>query len=296
MFSKSYSCIIVNRATGAINRFTLSLAGWCLILITLLALPLYLLVYAEWSASLAVARLQMQNTRLEVENSAYLVTANDLAVQLAGLDATMVGLTGRVDMDPSLLQAMSKLPDNIQIGTPKTVIERERALNALDRLRILLSSVGDRLSTLQRGVAYREALASATPASWPTKGRITATYGYRSDPFTGEQNFHPAIDISDQEGKPVYATATGQVFFAGPDGEYGNLVEIHHGFNLTTRYGHLSSFAIVEGDTVQSGDVIGYVGATGRATGYHVHYEILSNGRTIDPMKFLTQRDTITAN
>ena len=296
MLQKRYSLIIANRTTGATNRFTLGLGPLCVAFLALLALPAALLVYAEWSTSLAVTRLRLQNARLEFENSAYQATARDLASHLAGLDDAMVGLTGRVDIDPSMLQAMAQLPDSVQIGAPQTVVEAEGQLNALDRLQILLRSLDERLMTVRRGVAYREALASATPVIWPSDGWISGTYGYRSDPFTGERDFHPAVDISSQKGRPVYATATGQVFSAGRNGAYGNLVEIDHGFGLTTRYGHLSEFATAVGDTVQRDDVIGYVGATGRATGYHVHYEIWSNGRTINPMQLLVERGTAAAN
>ena len=94
----------------------------------------------------------------------------------------------------------------------------------------------------------------------------------------------------------MYATATGRVFSAGRNGAYGNLVEIDHGFGLITRYGHLSEFAVEIGDTVQRGDIIGSVGATGRATGYHVHYEIWSNGQTVNPMQLLAETRTATAN
>ncbi len=262
MFRKRYSLIIANRTTGATNRYTFGVGPACAAFLALLMLPAALLVYAEWSTSLAVTRLRLQKTRLELENSAYRATASDLASHLAGLDATMVELTRRVDMDPSM------------IGAPQTVNEAEVQLNALDRLRILLGSLDERLTLVRRGVAYREALASATPIIWPSDGWMSGTYGYRTDPFTGERDFHPAVDISTQKGQPVYATATGRVFSARRNGAYGNLVEIDHGFGLRTRYGHLSEFATAVGDTVERGDVIGYVGATGRATGYHVHYEI----------------------
>ena len=131
---------------------------------------------------------------------------------------------------------------------------------------------------------------------WPADGWLSASYGYREDPFTGERDFHPAVDISTRRGQPVYATATGRIASAGRSGNYGNLIEIAHGFGLSTRYGHLSDYAVNTGDTVMRGDVIGYVGATGRATGYHVHYEVWVNGRTLNPLRLTPENPTISAN
>jgi murein DD-endopeptidase MepM/ murein hydrolase activator NlpD len=90
----------------------------------------------------------------------------------------------------------------------------------------------------------------------------------------------------------VYATADGTVESTGYAGDYGNLVVLRHGFGLMTRYGHLSGYAVKPGQAVKRGQVIGYVGATGRATGFHVHYEILANGKLVNPLQLLTQPAT----
>ena len=160
----------------------------------------------------------------------------------------------------------------------------------------LLDSLNRELQVVRRGVALREAFAEAIPTLWPADGWVSAGYGYRRDPFTGARDHHPAIDISTRPGEPVYATAAGLVASAKRNGAYGNLVEISHGFELITRYGHLSTFAVRPGDTVQRGDVIGYAGATGRATGNHVHYEVWVNGRTINPLRLISPTDTLAAN
>jgi murein DD-endopeptidase MepM/ murein hydrolase activator NlpD len=87
----------------------------------------------------------------------------------------------------------------------------------------------------------------------------------------------------------VYATADGNVVSAGYAGDYGNLIVLQHGFGLTTRYGHLSAFNVKPGDAVERGQVIGYVGSTGRSTGYHLHYEIMANGQLLNPLQLLTR-------
>jgi murein DD-endopeptidase MepM/ murein hydrolase activator NlpD len=155
-------------------------------------------------------------------------------------------------------------------------------------LRNILQVLGNRLPSIERIVRRREALAAAAPSIWPTQGWLTAPFGVRNDPLTGNEGFHQGIDISTAEGQPVYATADGVVETASYSGDYGNMVVLTHNFGLSTRYGHLSRFAVAAGTDVKRGEVIGYVGATGRATGSHVHYEVLVNGTPIDPLQILT--------
>ena len=156
-------------------------------------------------------------------------------------------------------------------------------------LRDLLRGLENRLSSVRRDVERRQALASATPSIWPAHGWLTGTFGGRSDPFTGEPGFHQGLDISTEKGQPVFATADAVVESASYTGDYGNLIVLKHGFGLVTRYGHLSSFAVKGGASVKRGDIIGYVGSTGRSTGAHLHYEILANGKLINPLQLLTQ-------
>lgn len=119
------------------------------------------------------------------------------------------------------------------------------------------------------------------------QGKVTSGFGQRLDPFDGEAKFHTGIDLSAKVGAPIHATAAGVVRSAGPRGGYGNAVEIDHGNGLTTLYAHASSLAVKPGDRVERGDVIGEVGATGRATGPHLHFEVRNGGRPIDPKNAL---------
>jgi murein DD-endopeptidase MepM/ murein hydrolase activator NlpD len=143
---------------------------------------------------------------------------------------------------------------------------------------------------MRPGVERRQTLAAATPSIWPVTGWLTSYYGNRRDPFTGGRNFHPGLDISATPGQPVVATANGRVVTAGHNGNYGNLVVIEHGFGLTTKYGHLARFGVMNGQQVSRGDVIGYVGSTGRSTSPHLHYEIWMNDQLMNPMRLLGSR------
>jgi murein DD-endopeptidase MepM/ murein hydrolase activator NlpD len=126
-----------------------------------------------------------------------------------------------------------------------------------------------------------------TPSLWPVVGHLTAGFGERLDPFSGEGAFHTGVDISSEYGTAVRATADGVVIGAEEHVGYGRLVVLDHGFGVTTFYGHLSAFNVTPGQRVNRGDVIGYVGVSGRSTGPHVHYEVRINGAPVNPMRYL---------
>src|SRR6185295_6476170 len=112
----------------------------------------------------------------------------------------------------------------------------------------------------------------------------------RKDPFTGQPDFHTGLDIGAEKGTAVRATADGTVELASYNGNYGNCIIVDHGFGIGTRFGHLSGYAVKVGQKIKRGQVIGYVGQTGRATSPHLHYEILINGTPANPVPFLTLR------
>jgi murein DD-endopeptidase MepM/ murein hydrolase activator NlpD len=114
--------------------------------------------------------------------------------------------------------------------------------------------------------------------------------GRRADPITGGADFHAGLDIAGERGQPVFATAAGTVTQVGYQGGYGNLIVLDHGFGLQTRYGHLLNYTVKPGAKVNRGDVIGHVGNTGRSTGYHLHYEVLANGKLLNPLQLLSQQ------
>ena len=125
------------------------------------------------------------------------------------------------------------------------------------------------------------------PSLWPVRGWISAGFGQRMDPFSGEDAFHRGVDIAASWGTKVEASADGLVLQAGPGVGYGNEVLITHGFGLMTKYGHLSKIYVVVGEEVKRGQRIGAVGMTGRATGPHLHYEVIVDGTPVNPAKYL---------
>jgi murein DD-endopeptidase MepM/ murein hydrolase activator NlpD len=177
------------------------------------------------------------------------------------------------------------LPDNSSAATQEDFGRTVQEFNFL-KLKansISMANVGLHLLPPQPGLGD----ATYMPSLWPVDGHITASFGERLDPFSGEGEFHTGVDISAAYGEPVHATADGVVTTADTHPGYGRLVVIDHGFGVTSWYGHLSTFNTQPGQQVHRGDVIGYVGVSGRSTGPHVHYEVRLNGAPINPWRYL---------
>lgn len=130
---------------------------------------------------------------------------------------------------------------------------------------------------------------AAQPTIWPASGEVTSGFGWRNSPWEDGSELHPGVDIANSMGTPIVATADGGVVQSGPAGGYGNIVQIDHGNGIVTIYGHNSSTLVKVGQSVKKGQVISYLGSTGRSTGPHVHYEVRVNGTAVDPMSFMVQ-------
>jgi len=183
--------------------------------------------------------------------------------------------------------------DPILTPTSDTIQDAEVS-SSLDRLYTLkdtalsgAASTGISLG-LTRNVTPADWLrANSTPNLWPVEGPVTGSFGERTDPFNGEGAFHSGVDISANFGQAVIAPADGVVVFADFMGGYGRAIALDHGHGITTRYGHLSNFAVALGQYVHRGDIIGYIGLSGRSTGPHLHYEVRINDTPVNPHKYL---------
>jgi murein DD-endopeptidase MepM/ murein hydrolase activator NlpD len=298
---RRYTILIADRSSGVLRRITLNLRYTLAGVLGALALPILIGLGARWSARVEIEQLRSANSMLVLENASYRAATGELTTQIQSLEGTIDDLGSHASVDPAAARAMRKLPAIVKsraVGGNRTgnAPVSEALATSLSSpedtfgvLRALLQGLESRLRYVRKDVEQREALAASTPSIWPAHGWLTGTFGGRSDPFTGEMGFHQGIDISTEKGQPVYATADGVVETAFYSGDYGNLVVLRHGFGLTTRYGHLSAFGVKPGAAVSRGDVIGYVGSTGRSTGAHLHYEILANGKLINPLQLLTQ-------
>jgi peptidase, M23 family len=155
---------------------------------------------------------------------------------------------------------------------------------------VLKDGVGKDIRELQSMLAIEGDATDANshmPSIWPAKGVISSTFGARQDPVYGGGAFHEGLDIANDTGTTVVATAAGTVTYAGYNGGYGNEIEIDHGNGFVTKYGHNSALLVQVGMTVKKGQSIALMGSTGKSTGSHVHYEVRVNGVATDPLLFL---------
>jgi len=129
----------------------------------------------------------------------------------------------------------------------------------------------------------------STPSIWPVRGWLSSHFGVRNDPFSKTKKFHEGLDIANNIGLPIKATASGVVSFANVNGGYGNVVMIDHLNNIQTRYAHLKNFIVKFGQKVKKGQVIGYLGNSGRSSGPHLHYEIRKNGIPVNPKLYIIE-------
>lgn len=148
----------------------------------------------------------------------------------------------------------------------------------------------DNMASLLNALKTQQQILAVIPSIDPVDGgTITSGFGFRESPFTGKREFHAGVDIADEWGSPVKATANGVVELAGRDGGLGNAVIIDHGHGIQTRYGHLSKIRVKSGQKVKKGQVIGAVGSTGRSTGPHLHYEVRFDGIPMNAENYLPE-------
>jgi murein DD-endopeptidase MepM/ murein hydrolase activator NlpD len=170
----------------------------------------------------------------------------------------------------------------------KLIVETNKRIDILTKQIVVQSKSLDEITILAK---EKEQLLTAIPAIQPVKNenlrRIASGYGWRSDPFTKVKKFHNGMDFSAPRGTPVYATGDGRIARADNRSTgYGNHIRVDHGYGYTTLYAHLYKYNVRRGQRVKRGDVIGFVGSTGRSQGSHLHYEIFKDGEHINPINF----------
>ena len=152
-----------------------------------------------------------------------------------------------------------------------------------------VAQLKDRLEKLAILAVKKKTRLDYTPSVRPVQGYISSTFGWRRSPFTGRRHYHRGIDIVNRIGTPVKATASGQVIFVGKEDFWGNSIFIKHINGMISKFGHLSSYEVAAGDSIHRGDIIGYVGMSGRSTGPHLHYQIEIAEQAVNPIQFIIE-------
>jgi len=146
------------------------------------------------------------------------------------------------------------------------------------------------LSQLMEDLEDAKLLKSALPSVWPTRGDFTSGFGWRKNPLGQRWRFHSGVDIAERRGTPIFAVGDGTVLRALYNEGYGRMIEIDHGFGITTVYAHCHILRVREGQRVEAGDLIGTMGSTGRVTGPHLHFEVRLEGHAVNPLDYLPSR------
>ena len=157
----------------------------------------------------------------------------------------------------------------------------------IERLESEATSQEESLSELVKLLQSKKEMLVHTPSIWPVHGWVTSGFGFRTNPFTGLNQMHEGLDISNRIGTPVIATADGIVSDTGKDFSHGNVVVVSHGFGMTSRYFHLNKVFVRAGQKVKRGDKVAEIGTTGRSTGPHLHYEVRVNGIPANPARYI---------
>ena len=213
--------------------------------------------------------------------------AHEKDVQVASL--------GSLASDVSALYGLKSQPELSPAAAEEA--SEQRVTYSIDQLAILKNTAMSGVAGAGIAASYDhvgavtttrdwERLAEA-PSLWPVEGMVTSSFGERMDPFNGEGAFHTGVDISTAFGTPIVAPADGVVRDTSFINGYGRTVILDHGHGITTLFAHMSGFAVGEGETVHRGDVIGYVGSSGRSTGSHLHYEVRIHNTPVNPHKYL---------
>lgn len=244
---------------------------------------------SAWEEELRLQREGLRSARDTVQANidALTIRLAELQARATRLDALgdrLVNMAGLSDgeFDFASVPGVGGPEADIGIGhAPELLVQ-------LDALDAVLAERESQLRLLDRLMISRQLQEEVTPEGRPiSQGWISSSYGMRNDPFTGRRVYHRGVDFAGRPGSDVVAVAGGIVTWAGTRDVFGKLVEIDHGNGFVTRYAHNKALRVQEGEAVRKGQVIALLGQTGRATGPHVHFEVLENGRHINPSRLI---------
>jgi murein DD-endopeptidase MepM/ murein hydrolase activator NlpD len=293
MANDFYTLVLVPHAKARFRKFSVSvrLLKWCsgIAGVSALAMALILVHYFRLRIdSMELKRLKTENITLRTRTEEYEANTGRLKAKVQQLEqiVTKLGVMAGVER---------AIPDD-KVGGVGGVssedLDTPVAAAKLDAGSLLqmdstLAKLTERSQQLESYYRDQKVLLASTPSVWPVRGYLSAGFGNRLDPFTGQKDFHPGLDISTPQGTKVTAPADGVVISCAEKGGYGNAIVIDHGYDVVTRYGHLSGYNVKPGQRVKRGEVIGFVGSTGRSTAPHLHYEVWVRDQAQNPIHYI---------
>lgn len=246
---------------------------------------------SAWQAELMSQSKTLNEAKLHAEKS---------LDAMAGRLSLLQGHVMRLDALGSRMAKMADLKDldfGVEnppgMGGPVSSLEQQSInvpdfLTALDKLEIKINDRSEKLTAIESMLINRSLQEQTLPDGLPALGGwISSLFGYRTDPMTGKREIHEGMDFAGKPGTPITAVAAGIVTWSGPRYGYGNLVEISHGSGYITRYAHNQKNLVAVGEKVVKAEVIAIMGSSGRSTGTHVHFEVLRNGKHVNPRHYI---------
>lgn len=288
---KTITVIVVPQAESKFRQIKIPywklVAGGVTIVAVLTAFAIFLLHYFLLLDSAGkVAELYKKNQVLTKQNLRYAQETNEIGKSLDKVTKTMEILSSIAGVDQVVTQGRG------DISGFETQYGNEDLDGKLPLQKLKVSDMSATLKRIETAFATNSEKLDHTPSIWPLTsteaGYVSSGFGVRRDPFTHNNRMHEGIDISATSGTPVLAPANGIVITANKNRSgYGNVLIIDHHYGFRTLYGHLKSFKVKKGDRVKRGEVIAYVGNSGKSTSSHLHYQIELNGKAVSPIKYI---------
>jgi murein DD-endopeptidase MepM/ murein hydrolase activator NlpD len=292
MRRRTYTIIISPSTLNPAKRFTIHRSTLWLILITVVILLAFgilgsLKFYEENGLHTQYAELRKEKEALEAASKilAQIRKKECMIKKFLGLetDSAETGEPGQGGPAPESAEAEDFLShERLTSSLQPRLSKKKHCLSPCEEANLLDLDLQELIDFLTNQENELASLPTVCPVSVPDAW-ISSRFGTRKSPFTGGREFHSGLDISAMRGTPIIATGGGTVSFAGSKGGLGKTIIIVHNAEYKTYYGHLLKHNVKKGQGVKRGDIIGFVGKTGRTTGYHVHYEIRKNDKPVDP-------------
>ncbi len=241
---------------------------------------------SSFQSEIASQRAQIKKYAAEINTlKSELISLNEFEKKLR-----IIANIEKTELQNSLFGVGGSIPEDLDVN----ILTTEKHNSLLREMNEQVEQIDEAMTKQEEGFAdlyefigeQRNILAS-TPAIRPTIGWVSSKFGYRTSPFTGRRTFHKGLDIANRKGTPIVATADGVVTFSGSKGNLGVLLQVDHGHGMITKYGHLQKSLKKRGESVKRGEIVAYMGNSGRSTGPHVHYEVRLNGLPVNPGKYI---------